>query len=80
MHKAKCEYCTGKCPQEELACEIARGRMYATDEVIRLQKEVETIRAKAIDEFAERIIAAHAYTPKAFVRELAEELKKEGAV
>lgn len=55
----KCENCTEKCPQEELACEIAKGRMYATEEVIRLQKEAEKqkqeIRAKAIDDFAEQL-------------------------
>lgn len=37
----KCDNCTEKCPQEELACEIAKGRMYATYEVIRLQKELQ---------------------------------------
>ena len=36
-----CKYCTEKCPQEKLACEIAKGRMYATDEVIKLQKELQ---------------------------------------
>ena len=36
-----CKHCTVKCPQEELACEIAKGRMYATDEVIKLQKELQ---------------------------------------
>ncbi len=34
----KCHLCTEKCPQEELACEIAKGRMYATNEMIKLQK------------------------------------------
>lgn len=29
----KCHLCTEKCPQEELACEIAKGRMYATNEM-----------------------------------------------
>lgn len=38
----KCENCTEKCPQEELACEIAKGRMYATKEVIELQKELQS--------------------------------------
>lgn len=47
----KCDNCTEKCPQEELACEIAKGRMYATNEVVRLQKELKEIKAKAIDEF-----------------------------
>ena len=37
----KCDNCTEKCPQEELACEIAKGRMYATNEVVRLQKQLE---------------------------------------
>lgn len=57
----KCENCTEKCPQEELVCEIAKARMYATEEVIRLQKEAEKqkqeLRNKAIDEFAERFKA-----------------------
>lgn len=44
-----------KCPQEELACEIAKGRMYATNEVVRLQKELKEIKAKAIDEFVKKI-------------------------
>lgn len=51
----KCDNCTEKCPQEELACEIAKGRMYATNEVVRLQKELKEIKAKAIDEFVEAI-------------------------
>ena len=38
----KCDKCTEKCPQEELACEIAKGRMYATKEVIELQKELQS--------------------------------------
>ena len=37
----KCDNCKEKCPQEELACEIAKGRMFATNEVIRLQKELD---------------------------------------
>lgn len=37
----KCDNCTEKCPQAETANEIAKGRMYATDEVIRLQKELQ---------------------------------------
>lgn len=55
----KCDNCTEKCPQEELACEIAKGRMYATNEVVRLQKELKEIKAKTIDEFAEAIRAIH---------------------
>jgi len=48
----KCDNCKEKCPQEELACEIAKGRLYATDEVIRLQKELEEYRAiGTIEEF-----------------------------
>lgn len=42
----KCDKCTEKCPQEELACEIAKGRMYATKEVIELQKELESLKKK----------------------------------
>lgn len=52
----KCDNCIEKCPQEELACEIAKGRMYATNEVVRLQKELKEIKAKAIDEFAGKMI------------------------
>ena len=37
----KCDNCTEKCPQEELACEIAKGRMYVTKELIEAQKELE---------------------------------------
>lgn len=38
----KCDNCAEKCPQAETANEIAKGRMYATDEVIRLQTELQT--------------------------------------
>ena len=37
----KCDYCTEKCPQAETICELAKGRMYATNEVIKLQKQLE---------------------------------------
>lgn len=37
----KCDNCTEKCPQEELAREIANRQMYATDVVIDLQKQLE---------------------------------------
>lgn len=47
----QCHLCTKKCPQEEMASEIAKGRMYATDEVIRLQKELEEVRNQTINEF-----------------------------
>lgn len=59
----ECENCTKKCPQMALADECAKGRMYATQELIKCQKEleqlkakIEEIRAKAIDEFAETFI------------------------
>lgn len=42
----KCDNCTEKCPQEELCREIANGRKYATDEVIRLQKEMDALKAE----------------------------------
>ena len=38
----KCENCTEKCPQSERARQAARGRMYATNEFIALQKKVES--------------------------------------
>lgn len=37
----KCDYCTEKCPQSETIREIAKGRMYATNEVVKLQKQLE---------------------------------------
>ena len=37
----KCDYCTEKCPQAETICELAKGRMYATNEVVKLQKQLE---------------------------------------
>lgn len=36
-----CENCTMQCPQAEMAREIAKGRMYAMQEMIRLQKELQ---------------------------------------
>lgn len=36
-----CVSCTEKCPQAEAANEAAKGRMYATQEFIRVQKELE---------------------------------------
>ena len=49
----ECKHCIKKCPQEELACEIAKGRMYATNEVIKLQKELQ--RYKDLEERGELI-------------------------
>ena len=37
----KCDYCTEKCPQSETIREIAKGRMYATNEIVKLQKQLE---------------------------------------
>lgn len=37
----ECRVCTRKCPQEKLARDIAEGRMYAVNEMIRLQKELQ---------------------------------------
>lgn len=42
---AKCQSCNNHCPQAEMACEIAKGRMYATKELIKCQKELEQYRA-----------------------------------
>lgn len=36
-----CENCNEKCPQTEMAHEIALGRMYATQELVRMVKQVE---------------------------------------
>lgn len=88
----KCDYCTEKCPQEELARKIAEDRMCATNEVIRLQKELEAIRAKTIDEFVERLMNEQiigCMLPDGFradvvtshtVDTIAKQMKKEGAV
>ena len=37
-----CRNCTEKCPQAEMAHEIALGRMYATNELVKLVKQVES--------------------------------------
>lgn len=37
-----CENCNEKCPQAEIAHEIALGRMYATQELVRMVKQVES--------------------------------------
>ena len=37
-----CENCNERCPQAEMAHEIALGRMYATQELVRLVKQVES--------------------------------------
>lgn len=36
-----CESCRKKCPQAEMAHEIAKGRMYATNEFVALLKKIE---------------------------------------
>lgn len=38
----RCENCIERCPQAEMANEIAKGRMYATNEFIAMQKKVES--------------------------------------
>ena len=45
VQEAKCQQCNKKCPQEKLASDIAKGRMYATNEFIQCQKELEQYRA-----------------------------------
>ena len=37
-----CQNCQEKCPQAEMAHEVAKGRMYATNEFIALLKKVES--------------------------------------
>lgn len=37
-----CESCNEKCPQAEMAHEIALGRMYATQELVRMVKQVDS--------------------------------------
>lgn len=37
-----CENCNEKCPQAEMAHEIALGRMYATQELVRMAKQVDS--------------------------------------
>ena len=36
-----CENCNERCPQAEMAHEIALGRMYATNELIKLVKQID---------------------------------------
>ena len=43
---SRCETCTEKCPQLELADECAKGRMYATKELIECQKELQAYKDK----------------------------------
>ena len=42
----RCETCTKKCPQMTLADECAKGRMYATRELIECQKELQAFKDK----------------------------------
>ena len=37
-----CENCNERCPQAEMAHEIALGRMYATNELVKLVKQVDS--------------------------------------
>lgn len=37
-----CKNCIEKCPQAEMAHEIAKGRMYATNEFVKLVKKIES--------------------------------------
>lgn len=39
---ADCKNCIEKCPQAEMAHEIAKGRMYATNEFVKLVKKIES--------------------------------------
>lgn len=39
---ANCLNCTEKCPQAELAHDIAKGRLYATNELVELVKKIES--------------------------------------
>lgn len=50
----KCDNCTEKCPQEETACEIAKGRMYATKEMIDCLKKIEQMQG-LLEKSAEEI-------------------------
>lgn len=38
---ASCDNCSEKCPKAELAHEIAKGRMYATNELVTMIKKIE---------------------------------------
>lgn len=42
MGSKKCNCCTEPCPMADMAHEAAKGRMYATNEFILLQKKVES--------------------------------------
>lgn len=49
----KCDYCTEKCPQEEMAREIAKGRMFATRNMLDYSKQIEQAKSlleKAVEE------------------------------
>ena len=37
-----CENCNERCPKAEMAHEIALGRMYATNELVKLVKKIES--------------------------------------
>lgn len=39
---ANCDNCSDKCPQAELAHNTALGRMYATNEFVKLVKKIES--------------------------------------
>ena len=41
MEMPDCENCNEKCPQAEMAHEIALGRMYATQELVKLVKQID---------------------------------------
>ena len=42
MTIADCENCNERCPKAEMAHEIALGRMYATNELVKLVKKIES--------------------------------------
>lgn len=82
----ECENCSKKCPQMELADECAKGRMYATQELIKCQKELEQLKAtikeireNTIDEFLEKAWdwnqVSHKRVPYAFTAWAAEYLR-----
>lgn len=48
----KCLNCTEYCPQADMAKQMAEGRLYATNELIRCQKELESISSKDVDEWS----------------------------
>ena len=45
VQEVKCQQCNKKCPQEQLASDIAKGRMYVTNELLQCQKELEQYKA-----------------------------------